>query len=316
MCNLYFINIHNICEVLEYINEGSYKKYPRAISKEHLITTYKFYSSKKVNKNTREIELLFLNLVITEKCSLNCKRCIELMPYYREPKDYMIEELKKPLLRFIDCINRLDELQVVGGEPLINKELYKYLELVRDCEKIKKITIVSNATIIPDEKNIKAMKHKKIKLILDDYGHLSRNIKEIALKAHEEGIEYSIQKPEIWQDCGDLIKKDYTEEKVKSIFKDCSQRYCLNFLKGKLYRCPYSAHSINLKASPDIEEDYVDFNDESLTDDEIKNKVINLLDEKEFLMACYYCDGINPNQKGIIPAQQSKEKLKYQIIDN
>lgn len=306
---------YDICDVLKYIDESSVKKYPRALSKEHIIETYRFYAKQALNKEEKSIDLLFINFVITERCSLKCEKCIELMPYYKEPKNYEVEDIRKPLKRLFECIDSLEELQIVGGEPFMNKNLYKIIDLVKDNNKIKKITVVSNGTIIPNQDNVKVLKNEKVKLILDNYGDISKNISELEKIALNEGINYCVQVPDIWQDCGELKERDYDMEKVKSMFKDCTQRYCMTFLKGKLYRCAYSAHSINLKATPNEKSDYVDFNDNTLDDERIRIQLKKLMSEKEYLSACYYCSGINPNLQGIKPAKQVKDPIKYTVID-
>lgn len=305
------IKYYDICDILKYIDESSVKKYPRALSKEHLIETYRFYSEKSLKLQKQQIKMLFLNFIITEKCSLKCKKCIELMPYYKEPKNYSVENIKKPLEKFFECVDSISELQVVGGEPFMNKNLYKFLYLLYENEKVKKITVVSNATIIPSKKNIDALKHKKVKLVLDDYGYLSKKLNDLIEIAKREGIDYCVEKPDIWQDCGELKKRNYDKKKVSELFKECTQRYCLTFLKGKLFRCPYSAHSINLQATPDDKSDYVDFNNSILSKEELQKQVKKLIDEKEYLSACLYCSAINPNSKGIKPAEQTDKTLIY-----
>lgn len=80
---------------------------------------------------------LYMNL--TNNCNANCEFCC------------MYSSIcKKTFLSFerfksnIDCIIDDIELQLEGGEPLLHRDFYLFLEYARHVEKIKKIIILTN----------------------------------------------------------------------------------------------------------------------------------------------------------------------------
>ena len=74
-----------------------------------------------------KLHLKSIDIQITEKCSLRCKDCSNLMQYYTKAKDSDMDVLFKSIDRFILSIDSLDEFRVLGGDPFMNKELHKVI---------------------------------------------------------------------------------------------------------------------------------------------------------------------------------------------
>ena len=138
--------------------------------------------------------------------------------------------------RLLDTVDKIIELGFIGGEPLLNQDLYKYLEWAIQSEKICSILVVTNSTILPDVKLIKYLKNRKVVLCLDDYGKLSNKLFELEEMAVREGINYFIQKSEYWFDFSGngLHENNYTEKDRKKVFLNCPIRDCNFFLKGRV----------------------------------------------------------------------------------
>ena len=61
------------------------------------------------------------------------------MQYYKKPQNSEINVLFKSIERFMECIDNLDEFRVLGGDPFMNKELYKIInKLVSQILKLLK----------------------------------------------------------------------------------------------------------------------------------------------------------------------------------
>jgi len=90
-----------------------------------------------------------VDIIITERCSLKCRDCSNLMQYYKKPKDCNIEELLQSIDVFCDIIDEVNEFRVIGGEPFMNKEFHLIIKRLIDEPKVHKIVIYTNGTIVP-----------------------------------------------------------------------------------------------------------------------------------------------------------------------
>lgn len=251
-----------------------------------------------------------VQFVVTSACSLKCKDCISLMQYYERPKNSDIELYKAGFDRLIDCVNNIFDLRILGGEPFINRDMYKIIEWYHDSDKIKIISVFTNGTIIPDENCISQLKREKVRVHISDYGFNREKIAKLETVLAKNNVKYYVQPYDFWQDAGNLLKRNYSEEKKKHLFERCYERECFSYFNGRLYHCPRAAHGINMGAMPDIKDEYVDLMDNSIMDDEIFNQ-LKFQRNRKYIDACDYCDGADSRKLKIEPAIQINRYKKF-----
>ncbi len=304
---LEMIGQKNYYEISDLLPSVAYEKLPpycKALPINELIEKYRFYLPQ--NQHMRpELDLSFVALGITERCTLRCEKCSVLAPYYTKARDDSYADIIQPFQRFLSCVDSIAELQLGGGETLMHKELERILAWCLEREKIKEISIFTNSTILPNEGLTKVLANPKVKLLLDDYGPLSRKLPDIIRLCDEKGIRYLIQKFERWDDLGDYTDKHETDEEVAEKFRYCSFGNVISFLKGKLYRCTTAARIADMRMVPDDPDDYVDFNYEQEAA-VWKDQIRKLLYEKKFHTGCRLCNGVNIYRLGIPVAEQLK----------
>jgi len=261
--------------------------------------------------NPNKLFLRSVDVIITERCSLKCRNCSNLMQYYSKPTDCNGEGLKKSLDSFLNIVDEVNEFRVIGGEPFMNKDFDLTIKRLIDEPKVKKIVIYTNGTIVPKEDKIDCLKNDKTLLFITDYGALSRNLEALTQKLLNNDISFYVQKAKGWTDCSKISKHYRDIEQQKKIFRNCCAKNTFTLSGGKLYRCPFSANADRLKAVPDFEEDYISILDKSMDVMEIKNKIREFLLEKKFLKVCDYCNGRSFGDLEIEPAIQIKKPLKY-----
>lgn len=294
---------YDIADLLPHIEYEKLPPYCQALPYRDLMEKYAFYLPTEKTDQAR-LDLSFVALSITERCTLKCKKCSVLAPYYKHPHDDSFDEIYDPFQRFLSCVDSIAELQIGGGEPLMHKELAQILVWCLEQEKVKEISIFTNSTILPNESLTKVLMNPKIKLLLDDYGALSRKLPNIVQLCDERGIRYLIQKFERWDDLGDYSDKHETEGQLIEKFKYCSFGNVMSFMKGKLYRCTTAARIADLQIVPDDPTDYVDFRSEQAIYD-WKEQIRNLICEKKYHRGCQYCNGISTHNLGIPVAEQA-----------
>jgi len=256
-----------------------------------------------------------VDIIITERCSLKCRDCSNLMQYYKKPVDCSIEELMQTIDKFCAFVNEVNEFRVIGGEPFMNKEIHLIIKRLNDEPKVKKIVIYTNGTIIPKEDQIEYLKNNKVLVFITDYDKLSRKLNDLTQILQQNKISFYAKKPPGWTDCAKIMKHYRNIEQQKEIFKSCCAKNTSTLSKGKLYRCPFAANANRLLAVPDYKNDYIDLFQEPIeTIDicEMKKKIKMFLLEKDFLEVCDYCNGRSFGDPEIQPAIQIDKPIEYQ----
>lgn len=133
---------------------------------------------------------------------------------------------------------------------------------------------------------------------------------ELKTVFEQNSVRYYVQPYDYWQDSGNLLKRNYTEEKKKSFFERCYERVCFSFFNGRLYHCPRTAHGINIGAIPDIKGEYVDLMDYSMDDNEILSQ-LKFQRDRSYIDACDYCNGADRRGIKIELAIRTEHFLKF-----
>lgn len=248
----------------------------------------------------------YLEVPLTTKCSLRCKHCANLIPCYKNQEDYDIKKLIKSIRAFLECINNIVYIRVLGGEPFLSKNLYKFLQELLKSDKIQRIEIVTNGTIIPtDKKLLKIMKKDKIIVCISQYPMIK--YEKLANYLKENGIQYRIDKMNFWMDYGNPYKRNKTKKELIKQYAICNS-ICKSLVNGQLHLCPRSSHGTDLGIIKNNQKDYLNLLDKNLSIQEKKQKLNELLNKK-YIIACDYCDyGTKKSKK--IPVAEQLRKIK------
>ena len=250
------------------------------------------YSNVINNYNVDGIVVPHLNIVLTERCTLKCKDCANLMQYYKFPENLDMDELIDSFSNFLTAVDLVLSVEILGGEPFIIPDIDKFIKKFVDNEKIKRISIYTNSTIVPAERILSVLKNNKIDVQMSDYGEHSKKIKELENSLKSYGITYYVHKYNEWHDVGDLQKRNYTDAEKKHMYSVCTMAKCHTFYRGKLYLCPRAAHGERLGAFVNNKDEFVDFTTKGIDQSgNWRKNVGHLLKEMDFLTACDYCNG-------------------------
>lgn len=240
-------------------------------------------------------EVLHLDLVITECCSLKCRDCSNLMQYYKHPEQINSDEVINDLRKLLACV-RVGELKILGGEPFVNqKVLTNVLRFLHgDLEdRVGIINIITNGTIVPGADCINAMKENAKTLVtLSNYGKLSSRQDELIAVCNENNIKYIILDEDYyWLDFGRPVEYQESEEFIKRQYKYCyNRKNCNTLYRGGLYICPRQTHGMRLRMIPDDKDGYVDLYDQKYgSNDELRQAIMELVKRRHYISACRYC---------------------------
>src|SRR3990167_5487253 len=79
-----------------------------------------------------------VDLMITEKCSMKCRDCSNLMQYYEHPENADLQVMYDMIDGLAAQMDEIYEFRVIGGEPFMHKEIHLVLDHVNAMPKVKK----------------------------------------------------------------------------------------------------------------------------------------------------------------------------------
>ncbi len=94
--------------------------------------------------------LNYLRISITDRCNLQCRYCVpqELIPKLSHTDILTYEEI----LRVVRVATRLgiSKVRVTGGEPLVRKGVYEFLQELEASEGLKDVSLTTNGVLLHD----------------------------------------------------------------------------------------------------------------------------------------------------------------------
>lgn len=252
--------------------------------------------------------LPYLELVITEKCSLKCKNCANLMQYYKNPAHENLNKQIKALKNIIKCYDQINILRLIGGEPLLNRQICSYIKKIFGSQlknKIKAVEIITNGTAVPDKQLVSLMKKHKIVFTVSDYKLKASRLDIIVRQSLKEEYFLAVAAG-AWIKCGPI--KDRGEKTAVLNFINCFIKNFNTVKNGRFYICPFAAHALSLQAVPSSFDESV-----NLINNKKILKDLDFLKSKKYLKVCRYCHIENMKMKSAKPAEQIKHALAYKV---
>ena len=69
------------------------------------------------------------------------------MQYYKNPTNIRKQELIDDLNDLMSVADEVNEIRIIGGEPLMNKDFHEISAQAAAFQKVKKVVIYTNGTI-------------------------------------------------------------------------------------------------------------------------------------------------------------------------
>ena len=160
------------------------------------------------------------------------------MQFYQRPvnigKNKLIEDLED-LLSVADEVN---EIRIIGGEPLVNKDFDQVSLKAASFDQVNKVVIYTNGTICLPDEEIKKLRNEKVFVFISTYGDLSRNANKLRDKLIEFGVKFNFQPAYGWTECGGIKVWERTPQDNVEIFKNCCAKNFYHHDKWKTLSVP------------------------------------------------------------------------------
>ncbi|MDR1739446.1 MAG: radical SAM protein [Bacteroidales bacterium] len=249
---------------------------------------------------------------VTERCTLNCRYCKVMIPYFRNPKDGDISVLKRDVDLFFNAFDYVCEFELFGGEPFLHPDLNELVFYIGENYKsrIGKIKVLTNGTVNSGIQDIFSGSSNRygVRISVSDYTESLPNIKPSFEKFIENlqinKIEYEIRtRDKWWIDYGreTINRCDSSEDEMIELFDKCFMK-CRLLKDGKYYNCQDDGFA--LKA------DFVEYDSGFSLLDFGKEDKMALLEydygysEKGYVDLCRKCAGYLTINKNFVPVAE------------
>ena len=125
-----------------------------------------------MNKMLPSKKMNLLDILLLNKCNLNCKGCDAYAPLCKgDDSFYSVEDIKRDLTLLNKKGFSIKEISIEGGEPFLYKDLLRVVEVLRDVYRLSTITILTNGTLLGERPDsfYKSLEELKCGLVIDKY---------------------------------------------------------------------------------------------------------------------------------------------------
>lgn len=240
---------------------GKYKTYLE--NNNITYTTYKHISGIWPLMYKNLIHIFQTDVLVTERCNLNCSHCNMFIPHYESPKHRNIDTIINDIELFFNKVDYVSVFHLVGGEPFLYPNIENVIRhiLLNHIDKIDKLIITTNGTVIPKESTLELLKSNDIILSVSNYSDKLPNLKNKITRTLEEyktnQINHYVRSEIEWYDFGDLrIKGGRTTEQLINHFDSCTAPF-RGLNDGKFYYCHLNTSAVLTKLFPSNENDFI-----------------------------------------------------------
>lgn len=253
----------------------------------------------------RRLEMPFLGVTMTTKCSLRCKYCADLIPMYgKDACDFDFNRIIRDVNNVLSSVDKVHTLILGGGEIFLYKQLDKAVSWFANQRKILTVCLITNGTVKLSEDILKILKNPKVIVRVSNYGNVVPGRKAFVSILKANGIVVEELKRQRWYDMGQMYDRDKTEQELISTYQNCGMKDCKYIQNGKIWYCSRQRGSELGMIPRAIKSDWVSIDGHS---DKLRKQIENMY-KKSYVTACNYCDGNNKSQKRVTLGEQMGNK--------
>ncbi len=203
---------------------------------------------------------------LAEHCNLNCKYCAHFSSI-AEPEFLNLSQHEKDMRRLSYLLDgKSDKIYLIGGEPLLYKEITECMKITRTYFPKSRIIVLSNGLLIKSMKDDfwQTCRDNEIEINITRYP-IKTDYESIIQKIEQEGIITDYCRESNISCLFNKLTLDLTgSQDVYESFTNCSQANQCHLVKdGRIYTCSYikCAEHFNKYFHQNLEiteDDYVD----------------------------------------------------------
>lgn len=197
-----------------------------------------------------KVRLPYMEIDVVIGCNLKCEQCSHLSPYRKGivPAEELLQWFRLWSEKIVP-----EELDLLGGEPLLHPELPRILRESQNIWNQTRIVLVTNGFMFSkvSPEVFEALEQTQIQVVISDHSSNAAEKKmfeEAISKLREYSIRYKIRKSNSkW-----IIQYDTTSDGTPKMFSSnpkkawdtCLAKTCIALANNKLYKCAILASII------------------------------------------------------------------------
>lgn len=249
------------------------------------------------------VEFDHLEVVLTAKCTLNCRKCANLMQYYKEPPSFPAEEILQDVKDLLSLLDHVNEFGIIGGEPFLHNAVADVAELLCSSKKIKNVIIVTNGTVIPKENVLARLKNcSRLEVQISNYNHIAQaRTNEVYRALQKAGVNVRII-TYAWREYHFSPPKGKSIPELEKTFRKCLK--CNELFDGAIHFCPTSSNGMKCGFIPHNEKEYCSIRLDGTKKQfrERKQALHHFLRATKYISACDQCENAPDND--VIPVAE------------
>ena len=176
-----------------------------------------------------------LELHIADNCNLNCKGCTHFSPLF-DDLGLPYEEKIGGLEKLKGLVSNIARLSILGGEPLLNPELPKYVRTLHKMFPDTFLQIYTNGLLVPKLSNevLECIRKNNVRFSVTEYLPTSKMIDRITSRFDEFDIMYRITP----YDAKSIFDKPVSVSPDSKYPRECLSNGCIVVDGDKIARCP------------------------------------------------------------------------------
>ncbi len=274
-------------------------------------TWYKNIASIWPYEYLNKVHIFQSDVLVTEKCNLNCSHCNMFIPHFEMPKHRELDSMINDIDSYFNIVDYVSVFHLVGGEPFLHPQIQDIIQhiLSNYIDRIDKFIITTNGSIAPKPSTIELLKSSNVILSVSNYSDKLQKLKTKVEKVigiyKSNGIRYYVRNEIEWYDFGDLrIKKNLPTDKLIKHFDSCTAPF-RGLNDGKFYYCHLNTGAVLTKLFPLDKNDYVEI--DKVSKEDLLKFDLGYTD-LGYITFCDNCNGCNTGIK--IPVTYEKQGVR------
>ena len=280
---------------------------------EHKIkhTWYKNIASIWPYEYLNKVHIFQSDVLVTERCNLNCSHCNMFIPHFEMPKHRELDTMIKDIDSYFNIVDYVSVFHLVGGEPFLHPQIQDVIQhiLSNYIHKIDKFIITTNGSIAPKPSTNELLKSSNVILSVSNYSDKLEKLKTKVEKVIDiyktNGIKHYVRNEIEWYDFGDLrVKNNLPTDKLIKHFDSCTAPF-RGLNDGKFYYCHLNTGAVLTKLFPLDKNDYVEI--DKVSKEDLLKFDLGYTD-LGYITFCDNCNGCNTGIK--IPVSYEKQGVR------
>ncbi len=252
------------------------------------------------------------DILLTEKCTLNCTYCNMYMPHYKNPKHRELKDLVNDFDLYFKAVDYVSIFHLVGGEPLMVPFVDEVIEHIgsKYRNKIGRLLLTTNGTLVPKKTTFDLFKKYCLLVSISNYTdsiNYGRKLSKFIESLKKDNIAYFVRSEIEWDDFGDPNEiKFFSDKEIIEHFDKCTAPY-RGVNQGKYFYCHLNTSAILAGMENLNEDDYI-LLDDNLNKEDLLKFDLGFL-PKGYATFCKKCNGCNTGIN--IPVKPRDQGLRH-----